>query len=139
MPQKKKHPGGRPRKVLKVDPQQVEDMAAIGLTRDEIAQLAGVSNVTLWKRLGEDDKLLNAMKRGRHRFTASIRRTIYDEAVNKRNTTAMIWISKNELGWKDQGHMQIGGEKGAPVEVGLSESMVDNIKRLILGIEPDDK
>lgn len=99
--QEKRGPGA-PSKELKVDYDQIEDMAALGLTRKEIALLAGVGRTKLWTESKQDPELAAALEKGRARMTASIRRSIYDEAINKRNMTGLIWLSKNELNWTDK-------------------------------------
>jgi hypothetical protein len=45
----------------------------------------------------------------------SIRRALLDEAVNRRNTAALIFAAKNLLGWSDKQHLEHTGKNGAPL------------------------
>ena len=134
-----KNKGGRPRKNAKIDPGWVEEMAAVGQSRKTIARLSDMSYTTLWRRLKTNKRLCNAMAKGRARYEASVTNALYDEAINKRNTKILIITAKNVLGWEEKGHLEHTGAGGGAVKFGLSEAAVENIKRLIFGMDPEEE
>lgn len=71
-------------------------MATIGCTGDEIAAVMGCSRDTIDRRFAE------LIKKGHEKRNASLRRTQYDVAVNKKNATMLIWLGKQFLGQSDK-------------------------------------
>ena len=90
---KPKSKGGRPR--LAIDPAQVERMAAIGCTVEEIAVLVGCSKSTM-------DKGFSApIERGRMRLNRSLKRKQV-QLARQGNVTMLIWLGKQYLGQRDK-------------------------------------
>jgi hypothetical protein len=90
---KPKGKGGRPR--LDIDPAQVERMAAIGCTVEEIAVLVGCSKSTL-------DKGFSApIEKGRMRLNRSLKRKQV-QLARQGNVTMLIWLGKQYLGQKEK-------------------------------------
>jgi len=83
----------RPRKVI--DPKQVEGLASIGCTLDEMALVLDCSKSVLSRRFS------NAIKKGKAKMQSSLRRLQYDAARNG-NVTMMIWLGKQYLGQRDK-------------------------------------
>ena len=84
---------GRPR--LDIDPAQVERMASIGCTVEEIAILIGCSKSTL-------DKGFSApIERGRMRLNRSLKRKQV-QLARQGNVTMLIWLGKQYLGQKEK-------------------------------------
>lgn len=83
----------RPRKVI--DPKQVESLAAINCTVEEIASVLGCSKDTLERRFAA------VIKKGKENGRSSLRRMMYEKAKGG-NVTMMIWLSKNMLGYSDK-------------------------------------
>lgn len=75
------------KKEAKLDEAQIEELAAIGCTDDEIARIAGVSEATLKNRFRE------ALSNGRARLKASIRRHQLRRA-EEGSDTMLIWLGK---------------------------------------------
>lgn len=84
----------RPR--LKIDTELLEKLAQIHCTSEEAAAILNCSKDTLEKRYSA------VLKRGREKGLASLKRRMWDAAVNEGNTTMMIWLSKQYLGMSDQ-------------------------------------
>lgn len=84
----------RPR--LEIDELQVEKMASIGCSGDEIAAVLGCCRDTLYKRFS------TVIKKGHEKRNASVRRSQYDVGVNKKNATMLIWLGKQHLGQADK-------------------------------------
>ncbi len=83
----------RPRK--KIDPEQVEKLAAINCSYAEMAAVLDCSASTLKRRFGP------VIKKGRELGTGSLKRQQYKLAMAG-NVTMLIWLGKQYLGQKDQ-------------------------------------
>lgn len=82
---------GKPKPIDLAD-KQIEMLAGYGCTLEEIAAVAGCSARTLARRHAD------AIDRGRLLGKASLRRRMWDTAINDGNVTMMIWLSKTMLG-----------------------------------------
>jgi predicted XRE-type DNA-binding protein len=100
-----KHPGGRPKEPIegKVDMEQVEHLAGLGLTDREIATVLGIAQPTMsvWKKKSEE--LSNTIKKGQVKSLTLIVNKMYQDAMEG-NTTAQIFILKNRWPerWNDR-------------------------------------
>lgn len=83
----------RPRK--EINPDQVESLAAINCTVEEIASVLGCDKRTLERRFAA------TIKKGREQGRSSLRRMMWEKAKSG-NVTMMIWLSKNLLGYSDK-------------------------------------
>ncbi len=84
-----------PRPKLEIDPEQVENMAAIGCTVDEMATILGCNKRTLERRF------VAPIERGRSRLNRSLRRKQAELALNG-NVTMLIWLGKQYLGQREK-------------------------------------
>jgi hypothetical protein len=91
------NPGGRPK--LKIDLDQVEKLAVIGCTLEEIGAVLKISKRTLIRR-NKESKFREAMERGELSGRASLRRAQRKVALAG-NATMLIWLGKNILGQRD--------------------------------------
>lgn len=114
-PSKSKRGRGRPQK--KLDLAQVEAMAAIGLTMDEIGHILDVSRTTLWQRAKDDPEFLNVLEKGQAKRNAGLRRRMWEGGVRDGNPTLLIWLSKNLLGWSDKNEHVHAGDAQRPLVV----------------------
>jgi len=85
--------GCRPLAV--VDEKQLEDLASINCTIEEIAAVSKVSHETIYSRFSE------IVKNGRLRGNQSIKSKLFEKAMGG-DTSALIWISKNQCGYRDK-------------------------------------
>lgn len=89
---------GRPRK--EVSPAEIEKMASVGCTQEDICQVKGISVDTLRRNFAE------AYEKGRAGMRCSLRKTQFETAMGKGdrppNPTMQIWLGKNELGQTDK-------------------------------------
>jgi len=90
---KKKHAGGRPKKVI--DLKQVEKLAHIFCTKEEIA---GILDVSL-SLLDQSKEFMYAYKKGLQNAKKSLRRTQLDLA--QKNPALAIWLGKQYLGQRE--------------------------------------
>lgn len=93
MSEKKKT--GRPLKPLTATLEQIEMLASLGLTIEEICRYLGVTKKTLYKRKKEYPELDEAIERGRIKADAQVVKALYTRATVHNDTTAMIFWLKN--------------------------------------------
>jgi hypothetical protein len=84
----------RPR--LDIDPRQVEQLAAIGCSGDEIAAVIGCSRDLIYKRFS------TVLKEGHEKRNASVRRAQYEVGVKNKNAVMLIFLGKQFLGQSDK-------------------------------------
>ena len=104
---KEKRKVGRPR--FEVTPEvceQVENLAAQGLTVDQIALVLGVSHWTIYERQNEFPEFSDAIKRGRGKGIANVTNALYQKATVDKDNTAIIFYLKNRAGWVDKQEIQ---------------------------------
>jgi hypothetical protein len=111
----------RPRK--KIDGDQVEQLAALFCTQEEIGSVVGCSPDTLQRRFAA------RMKRGRERGKASLRRRQYARAMEG-NPTMLIWLGKQHLDQTDVSRVQVDD---------LSKLSDDELAALAAGKLPERK
>jgi hypothetical protein len=84
---------GRPRKEVNVE--QIETLARIHCTYEEIAAVTGVSTKTLQRNY------VHLIEKGREEGKASLRRIQFKKALEG-HPTMMIWLGKQYLDQKDK-------------------------------------
>lgn len=89
--------GGRPK--IQIDYKQVEAMASVMATQEEIASFLGCSVRTLQR----DEEFCRVYKKGLDTGKMSLRRRQYELA--KKNASMAIFLGKNYLGQKDSVEM----------------------------------
>ena len=89
------------RKAVKIDKDQVQALARLGCTWDEIADVLGVARSTLGKNMKNDKSVRDAYEKGIAEGDVSIRRAQYDSAMQGK-TAMLIWLGKNRLGQTDR-------------------------------------
>ena len=133
-----KHPGGRPSAKDKVNLDQVEVIASLGLIDEEIAVILGIQKSTLnnWKK---DPKFMDSLKRGKLKADFQVTKSLFNKALGKRivleqtkdgpvektilvepDTSACIFWLKNRRSdiWRDkQDHNHSGEVKGGGATV----------------------
>lgn len=94
---------GRPLK--QIDPAQVEKLAALHCTLEEIGTIVGCSVDTLSRRFAD------AIEKGRAHGKASLKRRQYELAMAG-NATMLIWLGKQHLGQRDKQEVDHSGSLG---------------------------
>lgn len=110
--------GARPgsgRKAFKPNPEerrQVESMAGYGVPHEQIAALVrgGIDADTLKKYFAKE------LIEGKAKANAKVGQTLFQKATSG-DTTAAIWWSKTQMGWKETQKHELTGEDGAPIEI----------------------
>lgn len=96
----------RPR--LKIDPAQVEALARIHCTHEEMAAVLGCSTDTLTRRFAD------VIEKGRDQGKASLRRKQFELAM-KGDRTMLVWLGKQVLGQRDKQEHEHAGPDGGPI------------------------
>ena len=94
------NPWGRPPKEL--DENLVKALCAIHCTNAEIAAICGVSADTLERRKQNDPAFAQMMHDAKFSGKASMRRTMYLQAISGANPAFTLFWAKNHLGMSDK-------------------------------------
>lgn len=105
----------RPKKDI--DPKQVEALASILCTDEEIADVLKCSSDTLTRRFRAE------LDQGRNMGRASLRRQQWEQAKHG-NATMLVWLGKQWLGQRDKTDTEISGAGGGPVEITRVERVI---------------
>ncbi len=84
-----------PKAKAKVDPEQIEKLASIGCTVEEMALVVGCSKDTLERRF------MGNIEKGRVSLKVSLRRKQVKLALDG-NPTMLVWLGKQLLNQKDR-------------------------------------
>lgn len=107
---------------LKIDLEQVEDMAAEFCTQEEIAMDMGFERTVFHRR--EDVRA--AFLRGKNAAKTSLRHLMWN-AAKSGDRTMMIFLSKNELGYQDRPEPKEADDK----VVEKSNKQIESLANLI--------
>jgi len=95
-------------KPKQVDPAEVERLARVGHTQQDIAPKLGIAVDTYYQRMNENPEIAEAYKKGREEFLNYIRKTrservleALDELIMQRHPAAVIFASKTILGLQE--------------------------------------
>lgn len=109
----------RPRK--KIDPEQVEKLAALNCSYEEMANVVGCDPSTLTRRFAQ------AIKKGRSFGNVSLRRKQFELAMAG-NATMLIWLGKQQLGQRDRSEFLDDKEADSK---DLAKQSTENLLKLI--------
>lgn len=98
---------GRP--PVEIDIAEVERLAGLGLTQEEIAESLGFSERTLRRRKGVLSVLSDAMKRGRATAAKEVANALFQKAIGG-DLGAIVWWEKTRRGLSDKVETQQSGE-----------------------------
>jgi DNA-binding CsgD family transcriptional regulator len=117
----------RPQKTATLTNEQIEQLAAVGCTDDEIAMLAGINESTLKRSFAP------LLKKGRSNLRSTLRTAQVRKALGvlaERETpdgtivyqtppdnTMLIWLGKQYLGQRDKAETQHSGSADNPMTI----------------------
>ena len=92
------------RKRIKLDLEQVENLAARGLGTSQIARAMGVSWNTIDRNRKRSEDFEESIKRGKARGLAQVTNALFESATEKNSVVAQIFYLKNQDPkiWKDR-------------------------------------
>ncbi len=88
-------------KLIEIDLSEVERLAGLGLSQNEIAASLDISVDTLARRKKEFAEFADALKRGKANAKSEIANKLFIEA-KAGNITAIIWIEKTRFGFSEK-------------------------------------
>ncbi len=100
------------RKLIEIDLNEVEKLAAIGLNESQVADALGISVPTLERRKKDSEDFVSALKRGKAKGIAKVANNLFEQSKNGQ-VSAGIFFMKNRAGWSDK--QELTGKDGAPV------------------------
>jgi len=100
---------------------QVEAMSGYGVPFASIAALirGGIDEDTLNKHFGKE------LAQGKARAMAKVGQSLFQKATSGEDTTAAIWYTKTQMGWKDTSRVEHTGTDGAPIQHAIEVTFRD--------------
>jgi hypothetical protein len=111
------------RPKLKIDVGELERLATLQCTDEEIAAYLGISVRTLQRRL-KIAKLREVVEAARAKGRASVRRILF-RLANNGNVAAAIFLAKNLLGYRDVVNTEHTGLAGGPIQIATKVDLSD--------------
>jgi hypothetical protein len=99
------------RKRIELDITEIERLAGLGLTEQEICDSLGISDETLRRRKLELMDFVEAIKRGKARAHAHVSNWLY-ELCSEKNLGAIVWYEKTRHGLSDK--LEVRSEAARP-------------------------
>ena len=125
--------GRKPFEPTAREREQVEAMAGYGVPHDQIACLVrdGIHHETLYKYFRKD------LDQGKAKANAKIGQTLFQQAVNG-NTSAAIWWSKSQMGWRETNNMNHTSDDGTmtPKAEITDEQMRAKLEKFGIEVKP---
>jgi hypothetical protein len=109
-----------------IDLKEVERLASLGLSQEQIAASMGISARTLGARKAESTEFADAIKRGQAQGIGTIANCLFENAKGG-NVTAQIFFLKARAQWKDR-HEDVGEDGDAPAPVKVEVTVRDGRK-----------
>jgi hypothetical protein len=123
------------RPEAKIDLAELEKLAGMQCTNEEIAAFFGVSTRTIERRC-RVQSFRDAIEQGRAKGRVSVRRSLF-KLANAGNVAAAIFLSKNLLGYKDVVNTEHTGLAGGPIQIaakpdltGLSDEELKQLRAI---------
>jgi hypothetical protein len=118
-----------PTKITPAGLEQIERDAALGLSTRSIATNLGIPYTTFRDLRNRDESVEDALQRG----LALLEDEVVDLLLRqgrKGNTTALIWLTKNRLGWKDSPAVEMAPVNVQIVQLPAAATESDYLKQL---------
>ncbi len=126
------HRSGAGRKRIEIGLAEVEKLAGLQCTDEEIAAFFGVSPRTIERRK-KQPAFAEVLAQGRSKGRLSIRRQLFGLAA-KGQIAAVIFLAKNVLGYTDRFSNEHSGPGGQPIqfceEIDYSKISDDELKQM---------
>lgn len=90
-----------PREKIEIDLEEVERLAALGLSQADICAEIGISEDTLGRRKKDSADFADALKRGKASAKKEISNKLF-ELARGGDLGAIIWIEKSRFGYSDK-------------------------------------
>ncbi|MFH7241763.1 MAG: helix-turn-helix domain-containing protein [Spirulina sp.] len=114
--------------ITERDKQQIEVMAGLGMTVEQIAQVLGISPRT-FNRWCESPDVLAHYKKGQDSAQVTIAKSLFEKAKGG-DTTAIIWYEKTRAGRRETTQVEVVDER-------VKEELRDFLAYLRSHLPPD--
>ena len=94
-----------------IDIRQVEELARLGCTEEDMAAVLGISVDTIQRRKRSSKEFCGVIEKGRAYLRNSLRRLQVKKALEG-NTTMLMWLGKQMLGQSDRQSAELTGAGG---------------------------
>ena len=110
---KSKNKGGRPSTKLNDEQiKEAEDMAANGMTCEQIANYFGIGETTFLEIRNRDSKVSEAYKKGKAAGVKRVTGMLWEKIQNG-DTTSIIFFLKTQAGWSEKNNLNLTSEDGS--------------------------
>jgi hypothetical protein len=100
------------RKPIEIDLAEVERLAGLGLTEQQICDCIGISHETLRIRKRDSLQFLQALKRGKSKTLSQVSNWLHELCAEK-NLGALIWFEKTRAGFSER--VTLEGNQNKPI------------------------
>lgn len=129
MPEKKKR--FRRKKIEVTDRvRDIEKLAELHCSEDEIGAFLGVTGRTLRNYKADNPAIAEALIRGWNKGKISIRRAQIQAAVTDRNPSMLIWLGKIMLGQSDRQEVNVSGTLDMKHESSALDQIAGELARI---------
>jgi hypothetical protein len=97
------------RKKIDIDIKEIERLAGLGLTEEEIALNLGVSVDTLGRRKKDTADFAESIARGKARTKRNIGNKVYEKAMNG-DSSMLKWFEQSRFGYTEKSEQATSGE-----------------------------
>jgi hypothetical protein len=132
------------RPEAEIDLAELEKLAGMQCTNEEIAAFFGVSKRTILRRC-QAEKFRDILEQGRAKGRVSVRRCLF-KLASAGNVAAGIFLAKNLLGYKDSFSNEHSGPGGVPIAIEarpdfskLSNEELELLRQLVGKTKPADR
>jgi len=109
---------------MEIDIQEVEALAGLGFSEEEIAISLGISQDTIDRRKKENADIADAIKRGKAKAKRKVTSKLM-EKIEAGDLGAIIWYEKTRLGFSDKQTVEHTGKDGGAIEINTDGSVTD--------------
>lgn len=107
---------------------QIEAMAGLGMSGQDIANVMGIHRATLYKRLKDTGLSSDTIKAQRKKGIAKVRQTLYQMATSGKVPAATFFYLKTIGGLREKDRVELTGKDGGAIQNKL-EVVITNLSK----------
>lgn len=109
-----------------IDLDEVERLAACGLTLEQIGHYYRISESTFKRMKKENEDLMNSYNAGKAQASANVGKTVFQKAKDGNFQEARFYL-KTQADWTEKQKHEIMGEGGGPVQTESENITLDDL------------